>query len=213
MQTDRELIAGVLARAPGAADLFVARFSRFVWAILIHDMRLRRDAAEDLSQDVFVRLWEDDYRRLRIWRGEGAFASYLGPIVRRLALDFLRGNPAVVTRSLDGGEEDRVLDPPDPDPGPEELAMVEEDRERLARAVERLGERDSELYRLRHEQDLEYREIAARMEMTVNAVGVALSRLLKRLRQSMEPEPPDRPSGAPHGAKGVRSTSPEPSGS
>ena len=64
---------------------------------------------------------------------------------------------------------------------PEELAMVEDQRRAVERAVEQLRSRDRELYRRRFEQEQSYKVIAEAMGVTVNNVGVALKRLEKRL--------------------------------
>jgi len=210
--TDRELIGRVLAHGPGAADHFVTRFSRFVWSILVRDFRIPPERAENIYQDLFVRLWDDDYRRLRMWRGEGAFASYLGPVVRNLALDHLRADPLKTPGRSDRDDDQPVFDPFDREPSPEELAMVQQQREKLERAVERLSARDRALYDLRHEQDLSYIEIAAALGLSVNAVGVALTRLTQRLRALVEERAPDPADRRTDPAAGVRSPEPGPSG-
>ena len=179
MNPDRELIDQVVDSDPEAADLFVLRFSRFVWAILVRSFRLKDAEAQEIYQDVFLRLWEDDYRRLRLWSGQGDFVSYLGPIVRHLALDMLRAQGR--RRPLEGQEEEQEEEPRTTEPDPEELVAVRERRALLERAVEGLAGRNRELYRLRFERERSYKEIAEALGLTVNHVGVALKRLEKRL--------------------------------
>lgn len=183
MLSDRDLVAGVLDGDTDAADLFVIRFSRFVWAILIRHLRLSESAAEELYQQVFVHLWEDDYRRLALWSGDGDFVAYLGPIVRHLAADARRRDPGRYEKSApppsDGGEPLEARE--SEEPSPEELAEIAEQRAIVARVLERFPEPDRELYRLRFERELSYREIAASLGLTVNATGVRLARLTHRL--------------------------------
>ena len=179
LYTDQELISRVIDCDPAAADLFVLRFSRFVWAILVRSFRLPQTQAEEIYQEVFLRLWEDDYRRLALWSGQGSFASYLGPIVRHLALDALRAQGR--RQPLDGSEDRQGQEHRQSEPGAEELALVQEQRRAVEQALEGLGERDRELYRRRFGCEESYKEIAAAMGMTVNHVGVALKRLEVRL--------------------------------
>ena len=68
MLSDRELVAHVVAGDAEAQALFVDRFSRFIWALLVRHLRVGPSASEELFQDVFVHLWADDCRRLRNWR-------------------------------------------------------------------------------------------------------------------------------------------------
>lgn len=69
-------------------------------------------------------------------------------------------------------------------PGDLERDVVE--RQGLASAVNRLGERDRELIALRYGADLSARQIAQQLDMQTNAVEVALHRALGRLRSSLE---------------------------
>lgn len=212
MLSDRDLVAGVLDGDSDAADLFVIRFSRFVWAILIRHLRLTECAAEELYQQVFVHLWEDDYRRLANWSGDGDFVAYLGPIVRHLAADARRRDPgryeACAPPRSDGGEplDERAAD----EPSPEELAEIREQRAIVARVLERFPEPDRELYRLRFERELSYREIATSLGLTVNATGVRLARLTSRLVAAVLAEL-SLPAGGPQ-VREVRSPGPGASG-
>ena len=176
---DRDLIRAVLDGVPEAGDEFVVRFTRFVYAILVRSFRLEPEVADDLYQEVFLRLMQDDYRRLALWRGEGDFADYLAPIVRNVALSHLRGSgrDPVGIGNDDLDFDERVGS----EPGPEEQAAVVEQRRLVERAVERLGPRERELYRLRFVNDMKHREIAAELDLTVSHVGVSLLRLERRL--------------------------------
>jgi len=189
--SDVALIHRVVAGDEEAADLFVTRFTRLVWWVLTHRLRLDPEPAGELYQDVFVHLWGEDYRRLRNWSGEGDFAAYLAPIVRHRGLDRIRKGNARREQPLPGNEEDSGSEPVDDRPGPEELARLEEQRRQLEQAVAALGEQDRKLYELRFGEEQSYREIALACGITVNHTGVRLSRLVERLRASIvEPGAP-----------------------
>jgi RNA polymerase sigma-70 factor (ECF subfamily) len=204
-RSDRALIHGVLAGDPRAADLFVTRFTRLVWWILIHQIRLRPEPAEEVYQDVFVHLWDDDYRRLRNWSGEGDFAAYLAPIVRHRALDSLRreqGRPLHETDDRSGSDQ------ADDRPDPHERAWIEEQRCLVDEAVAALGEPDRRLYEFLFVQERSYREVSASLGITVNHVGVRRNRLVKRLREAITAEPSRK---APETGTAVRLRGPSPS--
>jgi RNA polymerase sigma factor (sigma-70 family) len=129
---DRVLVDRLLAGDPEAADLFVTRFSRLVWAVLVRDIGLVHPQGDDVFQDLFLRLWEDDYRRLRNWSGEGDFAAYLVTIVRHLAIDHVRGWQPEREHPLPDDQDE----PSTSEPGPEELARLEEQYEAIERALE-----------------------------------------------------------------------------
>lgn len=181
--SDRVLVDRLISGDHEAADLFTTRFSRLVWAVLLRDFGLPRDLSEDLYQDLFLRLWDDDYRRLRNWSRQGDFASYLTTIVRHLSLDRLRARAPERENSLP--ESDDHDQPCSEAPGPEELATLEEQRGIVEQILNRLPDRYQDLYRLRYVEELPYAEIARELAATVNHVGVLLSRLTARLRQEV----------------------------
>lgn len=210
MVDDRQLIDRVLDGSTRAADEFVTRFTRLVWAILIRQTGLARGQIEDAYQEVFLRLWEDDFRRVRNWSREGDFAAYLAPIVRHLALDAHRKDRGDREEPLaEPGQTgaEAVADSPDP----EELAHIAHRRELLDRALLRLSVQDNELYELRFVQERSYIEISDQIGITVNNVGVRLTRLADRLKKSclVQIEGTRGPTRNNRGA--VRSPGPNPS--
>jgi len=195
---DRVLVDRLLAGDPEAADLMVTRFNGLVWAILVRSFRLRDHQREELFQEVFVRLWEQDYRRIRMWSRAGDFASYLAPIVRHLALDRLR-RPDEREQPLPDPEGPGD-DPATGEPDPLELARIQEQREAVERAVNGLAAGDRELYRLRYAEQASYQEISLSLEITVNNVGVRLARLTEKLRKAVEEDDRSRRDGKIHPA-------------
>jgi RNA polymerase sigma-70 factor (ECF subfamily) len=87
----------------GDADAFEALYREHVGRVFAVCLRLAGDrtAAEELTQDVFVRLWE----RLRSFRGDSAFSTWL----HRLAT-----NVALMARRSSGRRERRVVPVADP---------------------------------------------------------------------------------------------------
>lgn len=103
---------------------------------------------------------------------------------------------------------------PAPDPPDREAAGDLEadavERLTMQAAVGRLDERDRELIALRYGADLSARQIAQRLEMTTNAVDVALHRARTRLREALEGRPPEDAVGEPSSEPRVRNSPPAP---
>lgn len=87
----------------GDEDAFQALYREQVGRVYAVCLRLSGDrvAAEELTQDVFVRLWE----RLRSFRGESAFSTWLHRLATNVALMALRSH---------GRRERRVASVEDP---------------------------------------------------------------------------------------------------
>ena len=84
-QTDEDLVNGVIR---GEQQAFTRLFERYRLDVCRHFLGIIRAAAaaDDLTQEVFLRLW----RRAGQWKGEAAFRSWLLRIATNLALNHLR---------------------------------------------------------------------------------------------------------------------------
>lgn len=187
---DGQLVELVLAGAPGAVDRFVDRFTKFVYSVFHRDLGLSAEDADDLHNETFMRLIDDDCRRLRLWSGEGNFVNWLGPICRNLANDqYFRRKKTRREVPLDGSDDVDDLPPLVPictDPGPEEVAEAAELRRIVHQAVDRLPERDGTFIRLRHFEEKSYREISELTGYKISGVGVILTRAEKRLKNEVD---------------------------
>lgn len=126
--------------------------------------------AEDVTSTVF----EQALRyRSTYDASKGEPAAWLIGIARRCIASSLSTMP---TEVLDGALEVGA-------DGDLEAETVE--RLSLTSAIRRLGERDRELIALRYGADLKARDIAELLELTTNAVEVALHRALARLRAEL----------------------------
>lgn len=126
--------------------------------------------AEDITSDVFERAlrYRDSYDPKR-----GEPMAWLIGIARRCV------NGA-------GPDPFVALDPVEQRAAPGDLADDTVRRLTLLDAVARLSERDRELVALRYGADLTGRQIGAILDLSANAVDVALHRAVERLRQALD---------------------------
>src|SRR5436190_2155894 len=68
-EDDVRLVASILAGDAGAVEQFISEYRQFIYAILVRYLSLSSADAEEVFQRFLFHLWEDDYRRLRDWRG------------------------------------------------------------------------------------------------------------------------------------------------
>jgi len=126
--------------------------------------------AEDITSDVFERAlrYRDSYDPRR-----GEPMAWLIGIARR---------------SVNGAAADPHLapDPVDERAAPGDVADDVVRRLSLVDAVARLSEHDRELIALRYGADLTGRQIGAILDMSANAVDVAMHRAVERLRQAFD---------------------------
>ena len=134
-----------------------------------------RPAAEDLVQEVFIRILK--YRRT--YRDDGRFQTWLFHIARNVRNDHLRKRrPDQLTADL-----------PEPAaPAASQATAVEaaQDVERLRRALLRLPDDRREVVVLARYRGMSHEEIAAVLRVEPGTVRVRLHRALKELRALVE---------------------------
>jgi RNA polymerase sigma-70 factor, ECF subfamily len=124
--------------------------------------------AEDAAQEAVVRAW----RRRDSCQTPERPAPWISRIARNEALRFVRPVRAEMLEENDllaeDSHEDEVLGKTD-----------------LARAIEGLSGLDRELVRGRFWDDLDYRQLSLRLEISEGAARVRLHRALGRLREAL----------------------------
>lgn len=179
MDPDRVLVAAAAAGSRDAFDELVRRHQAAILT-LARVLTAGHGDAEDLAQDVFVRAW----RNLHGFRGDSAFRTWL----HRVAINVIRTGQVrqgrirrlFPTRSRD----DETGDPgPDPPSGDEPVDATLARRQVIDRALAALPDELRIAVTLRDLQGLDYKEIAAALDLPI---GTVESRIF-RARQKLKP--------------------------
>jgi RNA polymerase sigma-70 factor, ECF subfamily len=183
-ESGAEALSEVLERAErGEGEAFgelYRRFSRRVFSLCIHLLGSREDA-EDATSEVFLKVRGAFHRFDR----SSPFGPWALSIATNHCLDGLRRRR----------REGRLFEPEAdettaPATGLSPLAelLAEEQRGRLALALAALPERHRVPLALRYLAEMSYDEIATRLGISREQVGVALFRGKERLRRALDPE-------------------------
>lgn len=139
------------------------------------------EEAEDVAQEVFLRLW-----RHRQSVDADRVGSWLLRVTRNACYDQLRKRrSAAKVLHPDAGSE-TVEEARAVDPNPELAAAGADFRRHLLAALRRLDEPLRSVLILREIQGLKYTEISEALELPLNTVRVYLHRGRKRLRQQLK---------------------------
>ena len=159
---------------------FAAAYDEHVWDVYGYlGYRVRtREEAEDLTQATFE-------RALRAWArfdpGRASARTWLLAIARNVLIDHYRSDRSARQQRITDVAQELTnvanIEPDEPVLGPEP---------ELARALERLGDRERELIALRFGGDMSGAEIAEVTGLTLANVQQILSRTLRRLRADLE---------------------------
>lgn len=168
------------ARAAGgdrrAFEALVTRHRQAVYRLCWSATGNHADA-DDAAQETFLRV----YRALSTYDPERPFGPWLRKIAWNCALSVRRDGQAGVPRV--SGEE--LPDPPDPADGPEEKALGNEERRRVAAAMAGLPAELRTVLVLRAVEGLSYAEIAEAAGIPEGTVMSRLSRARQRLAAAL----------------------------
>lgn len=170
---DEALVAGVGRGDPASVRAFVAvKLPRMT--ALAYRMLGDRAEAEDVAQEVFVRVW----RHAAAWRpGPAKFDTWMHRVALNLCYDRLRKHREIGMDVL----PERVDEGPAPDAGL--MAAVTGDR--VTAALAALPDRQREAIVLTHYQELGNIAVAELMDTSIEALESLLSRGRRALRASL----------------------------
>ena len=166
----------MLAFRDGDRRAFEALFARYTPRVLTFLTRLVRDRAraEELTQDVFVRIYNAADR----YEPKARFSTWIFGIAHNLGLNELARAHRRYEQSNAVLEELTAVDPA---PGADEKLEGQQLRVRLEQALAKLPERQRAALLLRSEQGLGYEEIAQALDTSVSSV----KSLIHRARETL----------------------------
>jgi RNA polymerase sigma-70 factor, ECF subfamily len=159
-------------------ETIVEQYGPLVWATVFRLVDNHADAS-DCFQETFL-------EAVKVARRESVrdWPSLLRPLSTARGLGLLRGR----CRSRGRMEAQADLDGfPGQGSSPESKAEGSELAERLRTALAELPAQQAEVFCLCCVDQMSYREIGQRMQLTTNAVGVQLHRARRKLKELLEP--------------------------
>jgi RNA polymerase sigma factor (sigma-70 family) len=170
MSGDEDLVGRCLAGDRDAWDELVLAYSRYVYAICSQGYRLQGADAEDVFQEVFLRV----YDRLGTLRDRAALRPWIAQMTRRACLDRL----AAASR-----EDVTDVEPTDVD---DTLAELDE-AFAVRGALAELPDDCQEVLDRFFCRDESYRTIGDALAIPSGTIASRISRCLARLREILDP--------------------------
>lgn len=180
---DAQLMSAV---QEGSSDSFELLVFKYRSPVLNYVCRMVQDsaAAEDLTQDVFLRV----YRSRQYYEPRAKFSTWLFRIATNVALNYRRdrrheSGGVSIDRSLDGSG--RAFELTDQATTAEQDLVAEARVLEIRRAIHRLPEKQRAAVLLHKYSGFEYVEIARALNTTVPAVKSLLFRAYGTLRRTL----------------------------
>jgi len=150
-----------------------------------------REQAEDLAQEVFLRV----YRPGRLRFPSAKFTTWLFRIATNLALNSVRDNryqrlevslDAPLNPDSEDGDE-KTLDVPEKHPNIEQHLVEQARKQMIRRAIDKLPEKQRAAVLLHKYQELDYGEISKILQCSESALKSLLFRAYETLRVELAP--------------------------
>jgi RNA polymerase sigma-70 factor (ECF subfamily) len=169
---DNILLIALRERNEKAFDMIFQKYFKSIYSFVYQTCKQAEDA-EDLTQEIFVKLWENS-RTVPI----KSLKSYLFTLARGIVVDWRRKriNQLVFEKLDEKHEFFMSISEQDDQVSKEELLSV------IRRIAQTIPKRRQEVYRLRWIEGLSRKEIAQRMGITVTTVDIHLRKVLEYLR-------------------------------
>ena len=175
---ERELVERCRRGDEGAFQELVDRYKDLVFGLVARTVQ-DRSRAEDLAQDVFLRI----HRGLPYFRGEARLSTWIYRIVANVCLQD-HGRPSATARAvaLDDERARAAAASTDRQFGDLEL------RDRLEKAIARLPAHYRLLIATHYLKGVQYEDLADAMQLPLGTVKTQLYRARQQLRRILETE-------------------------
>lgn len=139
--------------------------------------------AEDIAQQVFIRLWKSAPR----YKPKAKFTTFLFTIARNLVFNESRRRSRKSECSIEAREDDFHLQTPDNDTATPDAEMLQRElQQEVDKAIASLPEKQRLAVILRRYENMPYEEIGSVLKLSVSAVKSQLFRARHTLRESLQ---------------------------
>lgn len=166
------------------ADRYAGRAYQIAYGVLGS-----REDAEEVAQDVFVRI----YKALPRFRGDSRFSTWMYRIAMNLARNKYRWNKSRGSQkkiSLEETEEEEDnsygIQVPAKEPSPDEQADLTEYQQKVMREINNLPALYKEALILRNVEEMSYEQIAEILDCKLGTIKSRIARAREELRKRLE---------------------------
>ncbi len=181
---DFEYVQKVLAGDDRAFRYLQNKYYKLILT-LIRKMIKNEDDVDDLTQDTFIKA----FKALPTFQFGFSFSAWLYRIASNTCIDFLRKKRFAVvslSQTTPGNEEEYEMEIEDQSYVPDLNVLNEERRKALYEAIESLPENYRNIIKLRHEDELDYKDISERLNLPLGTVKAHLFRARKILYDALK---------------------------
>ena len=173
--SDEDLVFKIVAT--NNTHLFAVLYDRFSGVVYnkCYGFSKSKEEAEDLTHDVFIRL----FVKLKTFKGNSKFSTWLYSFTYNFCVNYVQRNThkkkEKVTVVTDQIKEDEALDEVD------DATLFELKSEKLAKALELIEPSDKMILLMKYQDDMSIKEIKEVLEIGESAVKMRLKRAKEKV--------------------------------
>ena len=142
------------------------------------------EAAEDLTQEIFIKYWESSQTSQVIHK-----EKFLYTIAKRTAIDQLRkdiSRDLILSTTTEAVQENFEALPDEGDEEIEKKNEIEQKLSLIARIAEQMPKGRLQIFKLRWEEGLSVKEIAERLDLSLSTVNIQLRKAMDFLKANAQ---------------------------
>ncbi|NHN35353.1 RNA polymerase sigma factor [Paenibacillus agricola] len=176
--TDEQLVEQIRQGDEEAYRFLIERHKTYIYT-LIYRMVSHRETAEDLTQDVFIKL----YRSLAQYRGDAKFTTWLYRLTTNIVTDYRRAQRRrpyeAILDKMKGWLSNRQEEP-------EAVALLKEEQQTVQHLLSELPDKYRLIIYLYHYKQLSYQEISNVTQLPLKTIETRLYRGKSLLKQKWQ---------------------------
>jgi len=182
-RSDQQLVLDYLSGDKKSLEVLFGRYLKPIYSFTYRYVGGRQDA-EDLTQEVFVKVW----RNLKKFDQQKSFKIWIFSIAKNTALDFLKKKKAIPFSEFENEEGENMITETlaDLSPLPQELLEKADLAQRLNTAMEKLSSKYRMVLFLRYNDHFTFQEIAEIFGESLNTIKSRHQRAILILRKMLK---------------------------
>jgi len=171
---DIKLIDSAIAGNQASYEKLMKKYYQLIYN-LVYRMISKKEDVEDLTQEAFIKA----FNSLPNFDKQFAFSTWLFKIATNNAIDYLRKKKLFtfsIDKDIEADDSDYKFEIPDHENKPDKKIIDSELRKILDEAIESLPPKYKQVIVLRHNEELDYEEIAKKMKLPLGTVKAHIFR-------------------------------------
>lgn len=178
---DSELVRRCRTGLAEAFDVLVQRHQEKIFNAVLRFCG-NWDNASDITQRAFI----NAFRKIKDFKGESAFSTWMYRIAFNQSVSFRREQSRQRSTSLYSGPDNEMSVEPAVDAAPTEKLESDDDRRLVHKALQELEEQDRRIIVLKDLNDCSYDDIASILEVPKGTVRSRLHRARMELKEKLK---------------------------